>query len=179
MCGIMYSTSSTPLDQPSQQKTARHEHKTAPKCSGVDTTTNHPATKREPMRYQTKQRKLKAEFFRDFRSIQGLKLPLKKMKELGEMQFGRPTKETLGEHWPVRLHTDRDNRCLYACTYDDDGTAWRKAWLLDGEWDDEDIMYVFNICEYYRGPGLGFAHSPHVERSKHSTLVIQFGGLDV
>ena len=56
---------------------------------------------------------------------------------------------------------------------------WRATWLLDGNWDDEEIAYTFNIGSYYRGPGLGFANEPFIERNGHSTLINQTGGLDI
>ncbi len=62
------------------------------------------------------------------------------------------------------------------CEY---GESWTNTYLLDGVLSDEEVYHLLGVCEYYNGPGRGFARRPHVERSKYHTFVIHCGGLDI
>lgn len=129
------------------------------------------------MGYKQDKRNEKAEALR---SLRKLKLTKKQIADLAEMQYGKPTKETLGDYWIVREYKQDGVRCLEQITYYGDGESWNKTWLLDGgDWTDEDIMHTFGIYEYYRGAGQPYAQAPWVQRSKHSTLIKQHGGLDI
>lgn len=86
--------------------------------------------------------------------------------------------ETLSDYWPCR-QVEYDGKVvgLFSCRGDNE--CWSTRWLLDGDWDDEEIAYAFNIGSWYSGPGMSFGNEPIITRNGHSTLIYQSGGLDI
>ena len=92
----------------------------------------------------------------------------------------KPSPETLGDYYPFSVKKVDNGRSVAVAGFSGDAEYWKRSWLLEGEWDAEEICWELGISGYhYGGPGRGFINEPHIEFNGHSTLVTQTGGLDI
>lgn len=97
-------------------------------------------------------------------------------REFALRKYGDPQKDTILSLLGSSLRSSREY--LYACK--GDGESWTQvALFVNTGQTDEDLSESLGWGEYYRGPGHSFGHYPCTDRSEHSILVTQSGGLDI
>ena len=97
--------------------------------------------------------------------------------QYGEPQ--RPGKECLVGYYPLRPIIDSEDKQVGLSCGRGDAESWSQVMLLNGDWDDQEIAFEFNLGYYYHGPGRRFENDPIIGRNGHSTIIYRSGGLDI